>query len=98
VNPVSDDSPWYAHDHQPAGIPRERRAGEVVWRLVDPAGHVQTCELRDDTKVGAGWDVLIVIDGEPYFSRRCPDVETARLLANAMKQDNVHGGWREENG
>ena len=37
------------------GIPRQRVPGEEVWRLRDPEGvYVQSCELRDDSKVGAG--------------------------------------------
>ena len=55
------DKPWYRHDHQPAGIPRERRAGEEAWRLVDDRGHVQTCVLFDDSRVNAGWDVMVLL-------------------------------------
>jgi hypothetical protein len=29
---------------------------------------VQSCELRDDSKVGADWDVMLIENGEP---RRC---------------------------
>jgi hypothetical protein len=57
------DKPWYAHDHKPPGVPRARRAGEVAWRLVDDGGHVQSCELHDDSRVGAGWDVMVLLDG-----------------------------------
>ena len=88
------DSP-FVHTHQPRGIPRTRRTGEVVWRLVDPTGQVQSCELFDDTNVGAGWDVMVLLDGEPWFSRRCPDRERATYYADAMRQDNVRTGWRE---
>jgi hypothetical protein len=38
------DRPWYAHDHQLPGIARKRREGEVVWRLVDDLGRVQSCD------------------------------------------------------
>jgi hypothetical protein len=75
---MSDES-WFTHDHKPAGIPQVRRAGEVVWRLVDDRGCVQSCELHDDSRVGAGWDVLVLFDGEPTFSRRCPDAGRARF-------------------
>jgi hypothetical protein len=63
---------------------------------MDAQGHVQTCELFDDTRVNAGWDVMVLLDGEPQFSRRCPDVESARYLATAMKQDGLRCGWREQ--
>jgi hypothetical protein len=46
--------PW------PPGIPRRRAAGEVVWRLHHPDGRTQSCELRDDSSVGAGWDVIVL--------------------------------------
>jgi hypothetical protein len=92
---MSDES-WFTHDHRPTGIPRERRAGMEVWRLVDDRGRVQSCELCDESRVGAGWDVLVLFDEEPYFSRRCPDADSARLYASAMKQDNLRGGWREQ--
>ena len=68
-----------------------------MWRLVDALGQVQTCELVDDTAVGAGWDARILLDGEPYFSRRCPTLEVAQYYAEAMKQENLRGGWLEPN-
>jgi len=39
---------------------------------------VQTCKLRDDSKTEAGWDVMVLEDGEPLFSRRCFDERGAR--------------------
>jgi hypothetical protein len=51
------------------GIPRQRRAGEEVWRLRDPDGRVQSHHLRDDSRVDAGWDVQVLIDGETVISR-----------------------------
>jgi hypothetical protein len=32
--------------------------GVGLWRLRDTAGRVQSCELRDDSRAGAGWDVM----------------------------------------
>ena len=49
-------------------LARKRGAAEV-----QTATRVQTCELRDDSKAGAVWDVMILQDGEPLFSRRCVD-------------------------
>ena len=69
-------------------------AGEEVWRLRDPGtGRVQSCELRDDSKVGAGWDVLMLQDDEPLFSRRCVDERGARYVAQAFMQDTMRAGW-----
>jgi hypothetical protein len=55
----------------------------------------QTCELRDDSKVGAGWDVMVLEDGEPLFSRRCVDEKGARYVAESFKQDLLRTGWAE---
>jgi hypothetical protein len=46
-------------------------------------------------RLSAEWDVLVLLDGEPWFSRRWPDAARARYYAEAMRQDNVRGGWRE---
>jgi hypothetical protein len=46
--------------------------------LVDVRGAVHSCELRDDSRVGAGWDVRMLVDGEPQLSLRYPDAELAR--------------------
>jgi hypothetical protein len=92
----ADDIPWYAPGHHRVGIPRQRQPGEEVWRLRDPVtGRVQTCELRDDTTVGAGWDVLILEGDEPLFSRRCVDERGARYVAQSFKQDILRTGWSE---
>jgi hypothetical protein len=80
---MSDDTPWYAPGHRQQGIPRQRRVGEEVWRLRHPDGRVQSCELHDDSAVGAGVDVLVVENGEPLFSRRCLSDEHAVRRAGA---------------
>jgi hypothetical protein len=40
---------------------------------------------------------MVLMDGEPWFSRRCPDAASARSYADAMRQDNLRGGWRAAN-
>ena len=64
-----------------------------VWRLYHPDGRVQACEPRDDSHVGAGWDVLILQDGEPLSSGRSVDERGARYDVQSFKQDNERGGW-----
>ena len=60
---------WFQSSPE-VGIPRQRQPGLEVWRLRDPEGvHVQSCELRDDSKAGGGWDVTMLQDGELLFSR-----------------------------
>ena len=84
---------WF--ERRATGIPRTRQPGEEVWRLHHPSGRVQSCELRDDSKAGAGWDCLVLEDDEPLFSRRCAHEAEARYVANAFKQDTMRGGWTE---
>ena len=59
-------------------------------------GCQQSRELRDDSKVGAGWDVMILEAGEPLFSRRCMDERGARYLADCFRQDLVLTGWIDD--
>jgi len=88
-----DDIPWFAPGHHRVGIPRQRQPGAEAWRLCHPDGRVQTCELRDESKAGAGWDVMILENGEPLFSRRCADERGARYVARSFKQDAMRTGW-----
>jgi hypothetical protein len=71
--------------------PRQPKPGEEVWRL-HHAGRTQSCELRNDSKAGAGWDVMVLEDGEPLFSRRCADERSARFVAESFRQDLVRTG------
>ena len=80
---MSDEIPWYAPGHHREGIPRERIPGEEVWRL-DGNGKVHTCELFDQSRAGAGWDVMVLSDGEPIMSRRCETEVLARFVANCV--------------
>ncbi len=66
--------------------------GEETWRVTRD-GRTISCELRDESRLGAGWDVAIRQDGELSFSRRCPDEPLARFVANALKQDQLNAGW-----
>jgi len=74
---------------------RQPKPGEQVWRLTH-AGRVQSCELRDNSAVGAGWDVMLLESGEPLFSRRCADERLARYAATAARQDLLRTGWTED--
>jgi len=48
---------------------------------------VHTCELRDHSKQGAGWELQILRDGELLVSRRCDSEEHARRVAEMAKGD-----------
>src|SRR5262245_7710966 len=78
---------WFKRDGTPTPH-RQPKPGEEVWRLRDPSdGRVQRCELRDDTRAGAGWDVSILEGDELLLSRRYGTEEHARYCAEVMKQD-----------
>jgi hypothetical protein len=59
---------------------------------------VQSCELRDGSKAGGGWDVTMLQDGELLFSRRCVDERGARYVAQSFRQDTVRAGWVDAGG
>lgn len=80
----------------PKSAPRQPNPGQEVWRMREShTGRVQLCELRNDAAVGAGWDVMLLEDGEPLFSRRCANEHEARYVAAAMKKDLLRTGWAE---
>ena len=85
--------PFYAPNRAPTP-PRQPKPGEQVWRLRN-GGRVQSCELRNDSKAGAGWDMMVLEDGEPLFSRRCVDERGARFVAESFKQDLLRPGWMD---
>ena len=58
---MEDDPPFYS-PNQPPPAPRQPKPGEEVWRLQHDGG-VQSCELRDGSKAGAGWEVQILENG-----------------------------------
>jgi len=67
---------------------------DVVWTMTLD-GHTISCELRDESRLGGGWDVCIRQDGDLSFSRRCPDEAFARFVVQGLKQDHVRAGWVE---
>ena len=90
------DDDWYKpHPDRPATLPRQPKPGLEVWRLRHLDGRTQSCELRDDSMAGAGWDVRQFENGEPLLSRRCGSEEIARYVAEAAKQDLLRTGWAE---
>jgi hypothetical protein len=92
---MSDDT-WIEPDHRPA--PASRRApGEVLWSVTKDGRRI-SCELRDESKSGAGFDVVIRQDGELSFSRLCKDEKGAQFVAAALKADQLNAGWTEKGG
>ena len=78
----------------PIDVPqRPRQPSEEVWRLRHPDGRELRCELRDDTAVGAGCDVLLFDAEGLMVSKRCADRRGAVYIATAWEQDNRRGGW-----
>lgn len=56
---------------------------------------VLTCELRDDDRAGAGFDVQLLEDGELLVSRRCATATVARDVVQILKTDHLRAGWIE---
>jgi hypothetical protein len=88
------DNEWHKpHPDRPAALPREPKPGEEVWRLRDSdTGRVQTCELRDNSRAGAGWEVQILEAGEILVSRQCASEREARYVADAARKDQLRTG------
>jgi hypothetical protein len=67
--------------------------------MAEPAettdGRRSSAVLRAESaaKAGAGWDVMVLEDGEPLFSRPCVDEKGARYVAESFRQDLVRTGW-----
>jgi hypothetical protein len=77
----------------PTATPRQTKPGEEVWRLRDSdIGRVQTCELRDNSQSGAGWEVQILEAGEILVSRQCANEREARYVAEAAMKDYLRTG------
>lgn len=91
------DDDWYKpHPIRPAPPAGQPSHGENVWRLKDPVSQrVHSCELRDDSRAGAGWDVILLENGEPLFSRQCENETIARYVTEAAKRDLFRTGWAE---
>ena len=95
---MSDTSPKDQRaltQNAPKAAPRQPTPGEEVWRLCHADGRVQSCELRDNSASGAGWDVMLLEGREPLFSRRCADESLARFVADSAKKDLLRTGWTD---
>jgi hypothetical protein len=53
---------------------------------------VITCELRDDSRVGASWDVQILENGGLVFGQRCPVESGTRFVAASYRRDFSRAG------
>jgi hypothetical protein len=62
----------------------------------EATGRVQTCEIRDNSRAGAGWDLQVLEAGELLFSHRCNTEDHARLLAGYAADDMRRCGWITE--
>jgi hypothetical protein len=94
------DDDWYRpHPNRPAPPRRQPTPGEEVWRLRDnETGRVQSCELRNNAAMGAGWEVMLLENGEQLFSRHCENERIARYVAEAAMKDLLRTGSTEETG
>jgi hypothetical protein len=77
-------------------VPPQSKPSEEVWRLRDVTGRVQSCELRNNSREGSGWDVLLLENGKPLFSRRCENEPIARYVAEGARKDLLRTGWTQD--
>jgi hypothetical protein len=95
---MTDDQGWNPTPPGWISTPTPTKAlCQELWRLMKD-GRTITCELRDETKIGGGFDVVIRQDDELSFSRRCPDEAFARFVAKALRQDQINAGWAAKGG
>jgi hypothetical protein len=86
------DDDWYKpHPHRRPAPPPQPKTGEEVWRLRGSDGRVQSCELRNNSRLGAGCDVMLLetlvgalpkceklLEGFPRFPGVAHDFASAR--------------------
>lgn len=68
---------------------RQLQAGEEVWRVRLPNGDIHSCELRDHSRQGAGWELQILANTEILVCRQCVNEHHARSVAEMAKGDYV---------
>jgi hypothetical protein len=79
---------------RPAAWVTSRPRGELAWQVTKDRRSM-TCELFNAERSGAGWEVVVRLDGEWQFGRWCADEAVARFAAQSLKQDHLRGGWVE---
>jgi hypothetical protein len=99
---MSDTSPTnqraLQHNAPETSLQRQPKSGEEVWRLHHTDRRVQSCELRDNSRAGAGWEVQILAAGEILVSRRCENEREARYVAEAQTTTCCELGGRKTSG
>jgi hypothetical protein len=80
--------------HRPTSTTRQPRTAEQLWRL-GSEGHVMVCELLDNARAGAGYEVRLRKDDELVMGRRCETHGIAVDVAEAFRQDHLRTGWQE---
>src|SRR5215831_13388771 len=79
---------------KPMPSPTPHARSEELWRLGHD-GRVASCELRDDTGITAGYELVIRHDDEIILGQRRIGETEAKYYANAFRQDYVRSGWSE---
>jgi hypothetical protein len=75
----------------PKARARQPSAGEEVWRVRTPEGDIHSCELRDHSRQGAGWELQILHDGEILVCRQCDNEQHARRVAEMASLRSIAG-------
>ena len=90
---LPEDQPFTAWNKRPAP-PRTPVPGLEIWRLRMKEREIR-CELRDDERACAGFDVQLIESQELRVSRRCVNMTGARFVAESYRRDLLRTGWKE---
>lgn len=90
TSPRNQDALLAGHRRQTAD--RTPRRGEEMWRLSKDA-QILSCELLDDSAIGAAWEVVLRKDGELLVGKRCGTKAIAVHVAEMFAQDHLRTGW-----
>lgn len=94
---MSDTSPKnqdaLTSGHRRPTTTRPPRRGDDVWRM-ERHGEILSCELLDDSHVGAGWEVVLRKNDELIVGRRCLSRAFADDVAESFAEDHLRTGWR----
>ncbi len=95
---MSDNGGWNPLPNNTARttpVSTPRALGEKLWCATNRNGRVMVCELRDDSRADAGWEVLLRVNGEIVLGHRSDTEDVARYFAAVFKQDHLRTSWTQ---
>jgi hypothetical protein len=68
--------------------------GTEAWRM-EKNGRTLRCEIRNDSRRGAAYDVRLLENGKLRTARRCVNASNAEYVAESYRRDLVHTEWTQ---